>query len=40
MSPESCCTATNDVLLDQLLPEMESATSVEDVSWGQIKAAQ
>ena len=40
MSPESCCTATNDVLLDQLLPEMESATAVEDVSWGQIKAAQ
>ena len=43
MSPEMCCTATNDVVLAPLEPSMAAAadagTSVEDVSWGQIKAA-
>ena len=41
MSPESCCTGTNDVVLAEMEPslaEMEE-TAVEDVSWGQIKAA-
>ena len=41
MSPESCCTGTNDVVLAEMEPslaEMEE-TAVEDVSWGQIKSA-
>ena len=41
MSPENCCTATNDVVLAEMEPslaEMEG-TAVEDVSWGQIKSA-
>ena len=42
MSPEMCCTATNDLVLAELEPSLEGAapTAVEDVSWGQIKAAQ
>ena len=42
MSPESCCTATNDWVLAEVDPAMASAapTAVEDISWGQIKAAQ
>ena len=39
MTSEGSGTATNDVLLDELLPELESATAVGDVSWGQIKVA-
>ena len=41
MSPENCCTATNDVVLAEMEPslaEMEE-TAVEAVSWGQIKSA-
>ncbi len=40
MSPESCCTGTNDVVLDILDPSLEDMvdTAVEDISWGQIKA--
>ena len=36
------CTATNDLVLAELEPSLEGAapTAVEDVSWGQIKAAQ
>jgi hypothetical protein len=42
MSPEMCCTGTNDLVLAELEPSLEGAapTAVEDVSWGQIKAAQ
>ena len=41
MSPEMCCTGTNDMVLAPMEPSMEDAspTAVEDVSWGQIKAA-
>ncbi len=39
MSPESCCTATNDVVMAQVEPSIAALTAVEDVSWGQIKAA-
>lgn len=41
MSPENCCTATNDVVLAELEPSLAemAETAVEDVSWGQIKAA-
>jgi hypothetical protein len=41
MSPEMCCTGTNDVVLAPMEPSLESlsATAVESVSWGQIKAA-
>ena len=39
MSPESCCTGTNDVVLAEMEPSLASATAVEAVSWGQIKAA-
>jgi hypothetical protein len=39
MSPESCCTGTNDVVLAEVDPAMADAgTAVEDVSWGKIKA--
>ena len=41
MSPEMCCTGTNDVVLAEMEPslaEMEG-TAVEAVSWGQIKSA-
>jgi hypothetical protein len=41
MSPEMCCTGTNDVVLAEMEPSLASAasTAVESVSWGQIKAA-
>ncbi|HIG55556.1 MAG TPA: hypothetical protein EYQ18_16580 [Candidatus Handelsmanbacteria bacterium] len=41
MSPEMCCTGTNDVVLAPMEPSMEeaAATAVESVSWGLIKAA-
>jgi len=41
LSPESCCTGTNDVVLAPVEPALAdlSATAVEEVSWGQIKAA-
>lgn len=41
MSPEMCCTGTNDIVLAPVEPSLEalSATAVESVSWGQIKAA-
>ena len=39
MSPENCCTATNDVVLAEMEPSLAEMTAVEDVSWGQIKAA-
>ena len=39
MSPEMCCTATNDVVLAEMEPSLAAMTAVEEVSWGQIKAA-
>ena len=40
MSPEMCCTGTNDMVLAEMEPSMDDpATAVEDVSWGQIKSA-
>ena len=41
MSPEMCCTGTNDVVLAEMEPSLASAasTAVESGSWGQIKAA-
>ena len=41
MSPEMCCTGTNDVVLAEMEASMDDAspTAVEDVSWGQIKSA-
>ena len=39
LSPESCCTGTNDFVLDIVNPAMEDITAVEATSWGQIKAA-
>jgi len=41
MSPEMCCTGTNDVVLAEMEPSLASAasTAVESVSWGQIKTA-
>ena len=40
MSPESCCTGTNDLVLAELEPSLEalSGTAVEATTWGQIKA--
>lgn len=40
MSPESCCTGTNDWVMAELDPQLVAAvgTAVEQVSWGQIKA--
>ncbi|MBT4979891.1 MAG: hypothetical protein HOL51_17565 [Gemmatimonadetes bacterium] len=41
MSPEMCCTGTNDVVLAEMEPSLmeEASTAVDVVSWGQIKAA-
>jgi hypothetical protein len=41
MSPEMCCTGTNDVVLAEMEPSLmeEASTAVDIVSWGQIKAA-
>jgi len=40
MSPENCCTGTNDVVLAEMEPSMAALaeTAVEASSWGQIKA--
>ena len=40
LSPESCCTATNDFVMAPVEPSIAdlSATAVEEVTWGQIKA--
>ena len=40
LSPESCCTGTNDVVLAEVEPALAAlaATAVEASSWGQIKA--
>ena len=40
MSPENCCTATNDVVLAEVEPSLAALaeTAVEASSWGQIKA--
>lgn len=40
LSPESCCTATNDFVMAPVEPSVAalSATAVEEVTWGQIKA--
>ena len=40
MSPESCCTGTNDVVMAPVEPSISdfAATAVEEVTWGQIKA--
>ncbi|NKB69733.1 MAG: hypothetical protein GKR89_21900 [Candidatus Latescibacteria bacterium] len=40
MSPESCCTGTNDLVLDIANPDLVApvGTAVESSSWGQIKA--
>lgn len=41
LSPEMCCTGTNDLVLAEVEPALADAepTAVENVSWGQIKAA-
>ena len=39
MTSEGSGTATNDVVLAELEPSLAEMTAVEDVSWGQIKAA-
>jgi len=41
MSPEMCCTGTNDVVLAEMEPSLleKASTAVDIVSWGQIKAA-
>ena len=40
LSPESCCTATNDFVMAPVEPSIQalSETAVEEVTWGQIKA--
>lgn len=40
LSPESCCTGTNDFVMAPVEPSIAelSATAVEEVTWGQIKA--
>ncbi|MDA0334253.1 MAG: hypothetical protein O2782_03715 [bacterium] len=40
LSPESCCTGTNDFVMAPVEPSIAalSATAIEEVTWGQIKA--